>query len=126
MGQSTYYIVNSDQITLGLKPVDNDAISVKKSIVQIAQEMTRQHRDSIEEKYNESSLKSIGMLLAKMMELYPTCATPLIMQSLVENLPHKMKAVEGQYSYFRFAFDVARICPNSEERLLDGIVDRLC
>lgn len=60
------------------------------------------------------------------MELYPTCATPLIMQSLVDNLPHKMKPIEGQYLYIRLAFDVARICPNTEERILDGIVDRLC
>jgi hypothetical protein len=48
------------------------------------------------------------------------------MQQLVDNLPHKLKPVESQYMYFRFAFDVARICPNTEERLLDGIVDRLC
>ena len=36
MGQATFFIISSDQIMLGIKPVDNDAISVKKSIVEIA------------------------------------------------------------------------------------------
>lgn len=28
--------------------------------------------------------------------------------------------------YYRMVFDVVRICPNSEERILEAVVDKLC
>ena len=64
--------------------------------------------------------------MAKLSELYPSIATPLIHTQLLDKLPHKNTAADSQYLYYRFLLDFARASPLSEERILEGMVDRLC
>jgi RNA polymerase I specific transcription initiation factor RRN3 len=83
-------------------------------------------RDFSEQKYKSTPLKRVALLLAKLIELYPSCATKLIIQRLIEKIYHKNTPLEFQYMYYRMVFDVVRICPNSEERILEAVVDKLC
>ena len=66
------------------------------------------------------------MLMGKLIELYPTCATTLILQQLIDRIPHKSLSFDSQYMYCNLAFEIARFSPNCEERIIEAIVDKLC
>ena len=53
-------------------------------------------------------------------------AQSLIIQQLIDKLPHKNTAVDSQYLYYRMTLDFMRNSPLSEERILEGLVDKLC
>lgn len=107
-------------------PGEEEAISVKKCVSVIAQSYSLSMKEQAEAKYLGTPLKRVAQLLAKMVELYPSCAGPLIIQQLVDKLPHKNTSTECQYLYYRLTLDVVRLCPTSEERILEALVDKLC
>lgn len=45
---------------------------------------------------------------------------------MTERLPHKNMPVENQYLYYKMILDVARLCPESEEKILESVVEKLC
>ncbi len=53
-------------------------------------------------------------------------AQSLIIQQLIDKLPHKNTSVDSQYLYYRMTLDFMRNSPLSEERILEGMVDKLC
>lgn len=59
------------------------------------------------------------------MNLYPFTHTTII-QNLVDKLPHKNMPVENQYLYYKMILDVAKQCPESQEKILEAVVERLC
>jgi hypothetical protein len=59
------------------------------------------------------------------MSLYPF-AYKDVMQNLTEKLPHKNMPVENQYLYYRMILDIAKACPETEEKILESIVEKLC
>jgi hypothetical protein len=71
-------------------------------------------------------LKRVAQLLAKLSELYPSIATPLIHSQILDKLPHKNTAVDSQYLYYRLLLHFTKASPLSEEKMLEGMVDRLC
>lgn len=79
MGHQTFFLQNADEIILKIQPNENDAISVKKCLMEISQVQSVAIREQSDKKYIVTPLKRIAKLLAKLMELYPTVATPLIM-----------------------------------------------
>jgi hypothetical protein len=99
---------------------------VKKCIVEIAQEHSLSIKKFTFDKYKVTALKRTASLLAKLIELYPNVAGPLIIQQLLEKIPHKNTGVETLSLYYNFVFDVARLCPNQEEKILEAVVERLC
>ncbi len=74
---------------LGSKPIDEDAISVRKCVKELpnAYALTIKERSDI--RYKSSPLRNIAKLFAKLAEFYPTIAAPLINQHLIERLPHR-------------------------------------
>ena len=59
------------------------------------------------------------------MNLYPFTAASIV-QNLLEKLPHKNMPVENQYIYNKLALQIAKACPETEEKILESIVERLC
>lgn len=59
------------------------------------------------------------------MTLYPSIHSA-VLSNLIEKIPHKSNAVENQYVYYKMVFDVARLCPETEEKILEAITERLC
>lgn len=74
-------------------------------------------KEFAEAKYQTTPLKKIGIFLTKMMTLYPFAHSSII-QNLIEKLPHKNMPVESQYLYYKMILDIAKICPESEEKIL--------
>lgn len=126
LGHLTFFTMSSDMVLLGSKPIEEDAISVRKCVKELANAYALAIKERSDLKYNNSPLKRIAQLFAKLTEVYPTIAAPLINQHLIERLPHRAQPLESQYMYYRFAFDVLRLSPNNEEKILTAIVDKLC
>lgn len=59
------------------------------------------------------------------MNLYPF-AYQFILQNLTEKLPHKSMPVENQYLYYKMVLDITKACPETEEKILESIVEKLC
>jgi hypothetical protein len=68
-GHLTFFVTQTDQ-----KQTDEDAISIKKCVVEISQASTLALKEFAEKKYQSSPLKRIAQLLAKLCELYPAIA----------------------------------------------------
>ena len=83
-------------------------------------------REFSEAKYKQTPLKKLALILVKLMELYPSSYQQMIMQLLIDHIPHKHIAVDSQYLYFKMVMDVARLMPAAEERIVETLVDRLC
>jgi hypothetical protein len=124
LGHHTFFITNA--VESEEKLTEKDAISMKKCLVEISQVYTIALRDFTEKKYQTTPLKKIAQLLVKVSELYPTVAQNLIIQQLVDKMPHKNTSVDSQYLYYRMTFDFMRHSPLSEERIMEGLVDKLC
>ena len=71
-------------------------------------------------------MKRIGLLLAKLIELYPTCASSLVLKQLCERLPHYSASVDLHYQYSKLVFQIAKAAPNTEEKLLEAVISKLC
>jgi hypothetical protein len=67
----------------------------------------------------------VGPFFAKIIQLYPFSQS-LIVQSLLNSLPHKSMATEQQFQWYKLAYDFALDCPDFEERILSCVVERLC
>ena len=126
MGHHSFFMTARDAFKEGEKLTEDDAVSLKKCLVEISQAYTLALRDHSEKKYQSTQLKKIAQLLGKLSELYPTVAQSLIIQQLIDKLPHKNTAVDSQYLYYRMTLDFMRNSPLSEERILEGLVDKLC
>jgi hypothetical protein len=72
--QPTFFLMQEAR-----KPEAEDAISVKKCLKEMAVAVNIKQRETSETRYHSSSLKRIGLLLAKLIELYPACASSLIL-----------------------------------------------
>eukprot|EP00347_Sterkiella_histriomuscorum_P009398 403341366 len=123
-GYPTFF-VNSNLTSETYIPEDDDAISVKKCLSKIVQAYSLSLKIFAEKKFNTSTLKKLGIFFSKVMNLYPF-AHQFILQNLLEKLPHKSMPIENQYLYYRMVLDIAKSCPENEERILLAIVEKLC
>ena len=123
-GFSTYFI-QSFVLNEGALPDEDDAISIKKCVNGIIQDYTKKLKEFAENKFKASALKMLGQLFSKLMNLYPVVHSTII-QNLIEKLPHKSMSVENQYLYFKMILEIAKICPESEEKILEAVVEKLC
>jgi hypothetical protein len=82
-------------------------------------------KDFGEIKYSVTPLKSLATFLSKLINLYPFSHQTII-QNLIEKLPHKNMPIENQYLYYKMVLDIARICPENEEKILEAVVEKLC
>jgi len=95
-------------------------------VIELSRAFSTSLKDHTEKKYSMTALKRVAQLLAKLSELYPSVASPLIHTLLLDKLPHKNTAVDSQYLYYRFLLDFCKASQLSEERILEGVVERLC
>lgn len=72
--QPTFFLMREAR-----KPEAEDAISVKKCLKEMAVAVNLKQRETSETRYSESSLKRIGLLMAKLIDLYPACASTIIL-----------------------------------------------
>lgn len=63
--------------------------------------------------------------MVKIINLYPF-AYQFVIQNLTEKIPHKSIPSENQYLYYKMTLDVAKGCPESEEKILESVIEKLC
>jgi len=118
-------MVQACKFSEGALPDEDDAISVKKCLIAICNEQSKKLREFAEHKFNTSAFSKLGVFLTKTMSLYPF-SQAAILHTLIEKLPHKNMPVENQYIYNKLALQIARACPEAEDKILESIVERLC
>jgi mRNA-degrading endonuclease YafQ of YafQ-DinJ toxin-antitoxin module len=64
-------------------------------VIELSRAFSTSLKDHTEKKYSMTALKRVAQLLAKLSELYPSVASPLIHTLLLDKLPHKNTAVDS-------------------------------
>lgn len=60
------------------------------------------------------------------MELYPFCKD-LVVESIVDKIPHRNMSLDAHLLYFKFAFAVLEAFPQEfEEKILSAVFKSLC
>jgi hypothetical protein len=78
-----------------------------------------------ENKYERNSFKKHALFLSQVCQTYPF-SKPYLLECLIEKFPHKNMSSENLYIYNKICMQIAKDCPDMEEKILEIMVEKLC